>query len=177
MHQTRRTAVGLAAAILLCLTAANAALGYDGQVAETITMSGPAGNVSCGTSSTIHAHIVDTNGNPFTGEIITWSFNSGNIVGDRLSPTSSTTDASGNATTLVTFGCPGSSTTSSRVLDIQGVSGEAVGSLTITVTVKGLPSTSTDPLGGTSTAAVLAAALAVLLGGWIILRRLSAARI
>jgi hypothetical protein len=51
-----------------------------------------------------------------------------------------------------------------------------LGSVAVTVTTKGLPSTSTDPLSGTSTAAVLAAAFAVLLGGWIILRRVSAAR-
>lgn len=176
MHHRRRWLAGVTAAVFLCLAAATAALGYDGQVAGTVTMSGPAGNVSCGTSSTVRAHILDTLGNPFTGEVITWSFNGGNIAGDKLVPASSTTDSSGNATTKITFACPSSSTTSSRVLDIQGVSGEAVGSLTITVTVKGLPSTSTDPLGGTSTAAVLAAALAVLLGGWIILRRLSAAR-
>jgi hypothetical protein len=176
MHQRRRWLAGVTAAAFLCLAAATAALGYSGQVAGTIALSGPAGNVSCGTSSTVHAHILDTNGNPFTGEIVIWSFNGGNISGDKFTPASSTTDSSGNATTSVTFACPSSSTTSNRVVDIQGVSGEAVGSLAITVTVKGLPSTSTDPVGGTSTAAVLAAALAVLLGGWIILRRLSAAR-
>ena len=54
--------------------------------------------------------------------------------------------------------------------------GEAVGALAVTVTTKGLPSTSTDPASGTSTVAVLAAAFAVLFGSWIILRRVSAAR-
>lgn len=162
--------------LILWLAAAMAALGYAGQVAGTITMSGPAGNVSCGTTSTVHAHALDTNGNPFTGEVITWSFGGGNIAGDKFVPPTSITDANGNATTQVTFACPSSSTKSNRVVNIRAAAGEAVGSLTITVTVKGLPSTSTDPLGGTPTAAILAAALAVLLGGWIILRRVSTAR-
>ena len=177
MHQRSRMVIAAGVTgLILWLAAAMAALGYLGQVAGTITLSGPAGNVSCGTTATVHAHVLDTNGNPFTGEVITWSFNGGNIAGDTFSPTSSTTDSSGNATTQVHFACPSSSTKSNRVVNIQAAAGEVVGSLTITVTVKGLPSTSTDPVGGTPTAAILAAALAVLLGGWIILRRVSTAR-
>jgi hypothetical protein len=176
MRQRNRLFVGVVAGAVLSLAAALSVLGYLGQVAANITVSGPAGNVSCGTTATLHALVLDTLNAPDTAVAVSWTFNGGNIAGDKFSPTSSITNSSGIATTQVTFACPSSSTTSNRVVSIHATSGEAVGSLAVTVTTKGLPSTSTDPVSGTSTAAVLAAAFAVLLGGWIILRRVSAAR-
>ena len=162
--------------MVLSLAAALSVLAYGSQVAATISVSGPAGNQSCGTTSTLHALVLDTLGAPDTGVVVNWTFAGGSITGDHFSPNSSTTNSSGIATTQVTFDCPGSSVKSNRVVTIDAANGDVLGAITVTVTVKGLPSTSTDPAGGTSTLAILAAAFAVLLGSWIILRRVSAAR-
>ena len=119
MRQRNRLFVGVVAGAVLSLAAALSVLGYDGQVAATISVTGPAGNVSCGTTSTIHALVLDTLGAPDTAVAVDWTFNGGNIAGDNFSPTSSTTNSSGIATTQVTFACPGSSTTSNRVVHID----------------------------------------------------------
>ena len=177
MRLRNRLVIGAVAGMILSLAAALSVLAYYGQVVATVTVSGPAGNVSCGTTSTVTAFVQDTNGNPVTDRAVNWTFTGGNIAGDKFSAASSTTDSTGHASVHVTFACPGSSTiASNRVVHVQAMSDEILGSVAVTVTTKGLPSTSTDPLSGTSTAAVLAAAFAVLLGGWIILRRVSAAR-
>ena len=176
MQQRNRLLVGMVAGAVLSLVAALSVLGYGGAVATNITVSGPGGNVSCGTTATLHALVLDEVGAPDTAVAVVWTFNGGSIAGDKFVPTSSITNGSGIATTQVTFACPGSSTTSNRVVHINGAVGELVGPVTVTVTTKGLPSTSTDPASGTSTVAVLAAAFAVLFGSWIILRRVSAAR-
>jgi len=177
MQRRNRLVVGVVTGMILSLAAALSVLAYDGQVAATVSVTGPAGNQSCGTTSTIHALVLDSLGAPDTDVVVDWTFTGGNIAGDHFSPTSSTTNSSGIATTQVTFACPGSSVKSNRVVHIDATTAVDIsGSLAITVTVKGLPSTSTDPAGGTSTLAVLAAAFAVIAGSWIILRRVSAAR-
>ena len=173
----RTRLIALAASAVFSLLATASVLAYDGQVAATISVAGPAGNVSCGTSSTLHATVLDTNGNPDTDVPVSWSFSSGDIGGDKFSPNPSITNSSGVATTTVTWACPASSTTSNRVVHIDATTvPDILGSIAVTVTVKGLPSTSTDPASGTSPLAVLAAAFAVIAGSWIILRRVSAAR-
>jgi hypothetical protein len=177
MRQRNRLVVGVVAGMVLSLAAVLSVLAtYGSGVAATISVTGPAGNQSCGTTSTIHALILDTLGAPVTDVVVDWTFAGGNIAGDHLSPTSSTTNSSGIATTQVTFACPGSSVKSNRVVTIDASNGGVLGSISVTVTVKGLPSTSTDPASDTSTVAILAAAFAVLLGSWIILRRVSATR-
>ncbi len=177
MRLRNRLLVGVAAGMILSLAAAISVLGYYGQVVATVTVSGPAGNVSCGTTSTVTAFVQDTLGNPDSDVTVYWSFTGGNIAGDKFVPLTSVTNAQGIATTRVTFVCPGSNTpASSRLVHIQGFADAITGSITVSVTTHGLPSTSTDPAGSTSTLTVLAAAFAVLLGSWIILRRVSAAR-
>ncbi|MHB8672269.1 MAG: hypothetical protein ACYDAK_01155 [Candidatus Limnocylindrales bacterium] len=191
MRQWNRLRVGMVAGVVLSLAAAISVLGYAGQVPTTITVTGPAGNVSCGTTSNVQAFVQDTAGNPDTDQNVIWSFVSGNIVGDKISPTSTTTDSHGNTTTLVTFACPGKASlpaltaaivlgpllaASDRIVTIQATAGSASGTISVTVAAGGLPSTSTVPASGTSTVALLAAAFAVLFGSWIILRRISAAR-
>jgi hypothetical protein len=176
MRQRTRP-IAFAASVVFSLLAAASVMAYDGQVAATISVTGPAGNQSCGTTSTIHALVLDTGGAPDTAVVVSWTFAGGNIAGDHFSPTSSTTNSSGIATTQVTFACPGSSVTSNRLVHIDATTAVDIsGTLAVTVTVKGLPSTSTDPASGTSPFAVLAAAFAVIAGSWIILRRVSAAR-
>jgi hypothetical protein len=177
MRQRNRLVVGVVAGMVLSLAAALSVLAYGPQVAATISVSGPAGNQSCGTTSTLHALVLDTLGAPDTAVVVDWTFAGGSITGDHFTPNSSTTNSSGIATTQVTFACPGASVTSNRVVHIDATTAvDIVGAIAVTVTVKGLPSTSTDPAGGTSTLAILAAAFAVLLGSWIILRRVSATR-
>jgi hypothetical protein len=176
MRQRNRLLLGVMAGAVLSLAAALSVLGYVAPVGATISVTGPAGNQSCGTTSIVHALILDDAGAPVTDVVVKWSFGAGNIAGDHFSVTSSTTNSSGIATTQVTWACPGSSVTSNRVVTIDAATGELLGTITVTVTTKGLPGTSTDPVSGTSTVAILAAAFAVLLGSWIILRRVSAAR-
>ena len=171
MRQRNRLFVGVVAGAVLSLAAALSVLGYHGQVPHTVSVTGPSGSVSCGTTSTIHALVLDTAHNPDTVQSVTWMFTGGSVAGDKISPTSTTTDSNGNTSTVVTFACAGN-----RVVHIQATAGDVLGSISVTVTAHGLPGTSTDPASGTSTAAILAAAFAVLLGGWIILRRVSAAR-
>src|SRR5664279_3586232 len=119
MRPRNRLIIGAAAGMILSLAAALSVLAYSGQVVATVTVSGPAGNVSCGTTTTVIAFVQDTNGNPVDGRAVSWSFLSGNIPGDKLSVASSMADSTGHATVKVTFACPGTTTiASTRVVHI-----------------------------------------------------------
>jgi len=177
MQPHKRLIVGALAGVILSLAAALSVLAYYGQVVATVTVSGPSGNVSCGTTATVVAFVQDTNGNPVTDRTVYWTFTGGNIAGDKFSVATSMTDSTGHATVKVTFACPGSATiASTRVVHIQAMSDAILGSITVTVTTHGLPSTSTDPASSTPLVADLVAGFGVLFGSWIILRRVSAAR-
>lgn len=167
--QFRRTPLGgLVAGLLLTLAFAATALGYAGQVAATVTVTGPAGLQACGTPVTLSARVQELGGAFIEGQPVTWSFISGNLAGDKILTTTSTTNADGVATTRVQFACSPHSVTIGAVAD------DASGTVVVGVSGEGLPST--DTVSGTSFAAIALAALAVLLGSGMMLRRFALAR-
>ncbi len=149
------------AAVLLSAIAVSAVFAYAGQVAAQVSVAGPSGALACNTPITVSATVLDVNGKPFDSTAVTWSFSSGAQSGDRISPTRSTTDANGVATTTVTLACVAGSRT------LAATAGTVVGSAVLGLTSSGLPNTSaaTGPTpAGTPPWELAAAALAVLAG-------------
>ncbi len=168
MHIRRTPLGGLFAGLLLTLAFAATALGYAGQVAATVTVSGPSGIQACGTPITLSARIQELGGALISGQPVTWSFASGNVTGDKILTATSTTNANGVATTRVQFACSPHSVTFRALAD------NASGTVVIRVSGEGLPRT--DTISGTSFPAIALAALAVLLGSGMMLRRFALAR-
>lgn len=171
--RSRRLAVVAGAALALVISAT--AFGYARQVVVTLTISGPTGSVPCGTPLTFQATALDVNGNPIEGQPVHWSFSSSPSNKDRIKPRTSLTDANGVATTTVTLACVAGQRTLTAAADkaranaVLTVSGGVLG-------VTGLPGTSTAFDGGPASRLPLAsvlAALAVLAGGGVIVRRLA----
>ena len=166
MNRRNRFFAGLAGtALALAMTAT--AFGYAGQVLGTISVVGPSGTIKCGVAVTVTATLLDVNGNPFTGETVTWKITSTPTGADKVNKTTSTTNSSGVATTTVTLACVAGNRTVTATSD--GMSAGAV----LGVTAAGLPRTSTLQ-GGTPAdlpIGTIVALLAVLAGSGIIVRR------
>ncbi len=159
-----------AASVLLSAIAASAAFGYEGQVAGQVSVAGPSGQIACNTPISLSATVLDINGVAFDNTTVTWTFASGKQSGDTISPATSTTDASGVATTSVTLAC----VVGTRTVD--ATAGTSVGSAVLGLTSLGLPNTSTA--GGPAPAGTPAlelglAALAVLAGLALVTRRVA----
>ena len=170
MNRDRKAiARGLLAGAILSLAIAGMVSAYAGQVAATVQVSAPSGDQACGTPITVTATVEDTNGNLISGQTVTWSFQSGNISGDKILSTTSTTNNSGVATTQVEFAC------SAHSVRILAVAGEASGTVVVATSGKGLPRTDTAGV-GTSSLTILLAAIAVLFGAGMILRRFATSR-
>lgn len=109
--QMPRHARAIAGTILAAATVATAACGSDSNentvppVATTITAnsgsSGQTGAVGTALASPISVHVVDQNGAAMVGAAVTWT---PTLASGSVQPTTSTTDASGNATTAWTLG-------------------------------------------------------------------------
>lgn len=154
----------IAAGMLLTMLLVASVAAYSGQVAATVQVSTASGPQACGTPITISALIEDLAGAPISGQPVTWTFQSGNLPGDKILNSSSTTNSAGIATTTIQFSC---SPHSVRILaTADAVSGSV---LAITSGQQGLPRTDTAP--ATSLPMILLAALAVLLGAGMIVRR------
>jgi len=166
--RSRRTALAaLIGGSLLALVTSVSVLAYAGQVAATVVVSGPSGPQACGAPITVFATVQDINGALIADQPVTWSFISGNLAGDTIHTLSSVTNANGVASTQVQFGCSPHSVT------IQAQADQATGTLVIQTSGQGLPRTDTAP---TSSLAMLLAALAVLVGMGLVLRRFSTGR-
>ena len=168
MKLRNRLLAGLAAAALV-LIAASTAFGYAGEVAGAVTISGPGGTIKCGVPITITATIVDKNGKPIAGQPVDWTFGSTVSSADKINTTPTTTDANGVATTTVTLACVAGNR------EIRATADNISGGAVLGLTASGLPRTSTVPDGaptGTPPIATLFAALAVLAGAGIMVRRL-----
>jgi hypothetical protein len=166
---------GLLGGVLLAMIAAATVAGYAGQVVATIEVSGPLGQLSCDTPISITARVEDINGDPIEGQSVTWSFDSGNVSGDTILDTTTTTNASGIATTQVQLTCSPHSVTLLAAAD------DATGSIVLTITgaggvlgTTGLPRTDTSM--GTSLPAMALGVLAVLIGSGTVLGRVIANR-
>lgn len=169
MNRRNRWFAGLAGtALALALSAT--VFAYDGQTLATITVSGPSGTLKCNTPLTISATLMATDGTPFTGESVNWTFSSSPSSADTINSTPTITNSSGVATTTVTLACVVGNRT------ITATNGETSASAVLGITAAGLPRTSTtldgSPLGNLPIAMILAL-LAVLAGGGIIIRRLA----
>lgn len=162
-HRTRWLA-GLAATAF-ALVGATTAFGYAGEVAAAVTVGGPGGTLECGVPVTVTATIVDKDGKPISGQPVDWTFASSPSSADEINSTPTTTDANGVATTTVTFACVSGNREIRATAD--GVAGEAV----LGVTAVGLPRADTLPDAAPPLDIILAA-LALLVGGGIVVRRL-----
>ncbi len=166
MKVLERLGGAVVAGALLTALAAPAVLGYAGQVTGQVSVSGPSGTIVCNTPVTVSATVLDVNGKPFDNTPVTWSFASGTAKpGDKISPTTSTTNASGVATTTVTLACVAGSRT------VNATSGTFVGGAVLGITSAGLPNTSTSVPAGTPAWEFAIAALAVLAGLALVTRQ------
>lgn len=151
------------AAVLLAVLTVPAVFGYAGQVAGQVSVAVPSGTIACNTAITVSATVLDVNGKPFDTTTVTWSFKAGTSqTGDKINTLTSTTNASGVATTTVTLACIAGSRT---VVATAGTgAGAVLGEAVLGLTAAGLPNTSTLPDGSTPIWAYLLAALAVVVG-------------
>jgi len=155
---------------LLALIAVASVAAYAGQVAGVVQLNGPTGTVDCDENLNVTATILETGtGDPIEGQPVTFSFVSGNVAGDVIVDPSVTTDVNGEATTQLDLALVGA-----RVVTIQAMADDVAGTLTITCSAAGLPRTATLP--ETSMVGMVAAAIAVLLGSGLILRRFATER-
>ena len=165
-----RTALpgAMIAGLLLSLAIAATVVGYAGQVAATVVVSGPSGPQACGTPIAVSAVIQELGGDLIDGQSVAWSWVSGNVTGDTIITATSTTNTIGVASTSVQFACSPHGVVLGAMAD--GVTGTA----TIAVSGEGLPRTDTAPT--PASVGMLLAALAVLVGSGMILRRFALAR-
>lgn len=169
MKARNRFLAGLAGvAMAMAMTAT--AFGYSGQVLGTISVAGPSGTLKCNVPLTVTATLLDVAGQPFTGETVTWAITSSPSSADRVNQATSTTNASGVATTTVTLACVAGNRT------VTATSGEISAGAVLAITAAGLPRTTTlsdnGPAGGLPIPTILAL-FAVLAGGAIIIRRVA----
>jgi hypothetical protein len=138
MTTRRRWLAGLAAIALVVFTAGTV-LGYAGEVAASVTVARPAGQLKCDKNITVRATVLDATGKPISGQPVTWSWKSKVSGQDKILDKKSTTNSNGVATTKVVLACvPGS-----RVLRAQA--DDATGTVVLNLTAGGLPNTSTLP--------------------------------
>ena len=159
---------GLAGGLLLSMVVAATVVAYAGQVAATVQVSAPSGAQPCGTPIVITAVVQENGGALIEGQPVAWSFSSGNVTGDTILTATSTTNASGVATTKVQFAC------SPHTVIIGAVADAVSGTVTVDVSGQALPRTDTAPT--SSFLVMLLAALAVLAGAGTILRRFATSR-
>jgi hypothetical protein len=105
MRMGRSLAAGGFAALLLLGVGASAAFAYQGQVANLVTVTGPSGTTACNTPLTLTATVLDSHGLPVDNLAVVWTFGAGQLTGDQIVPTSTTTNASGVTTTTLTLAC------------------------------------------------------------------------
>ena len=92
----RDGALALLAGLVLALAGVTAVAAYQGQTPYTITVSG-----GCDVS-TVSATVVDVDGNPVAGQVVTWKLEGAVQATDTIGA-ESTTNASGVATSPVTL--------------------------------------------------------------------------
>ncbi len=164
----RSRSLAVVAGTALALAMSATVFAYAGQVVAVLTVSGPSGSLKCGTPVTLRATALDATGAPIEGQTIDWAFTSTPSSKDKVNSTPTITNASGVATTTVTLACVVGQRTVTATGD--NVSAGAVLSLTL----GGLPGTSTAPGGapaGDLPIASILAVLAVLAGSGFMLRR------
>ena len=160
----RLTASG-AVALLLLSVGASAAFGYAGQVAQQVTVAGPAGTLSCNTALTVTATVLDAGGKPVDNRAVAWTFGAGKVTGDQIVTASTTTNALGVTSTTVKLAC----TVGNRT--IVATATPASGQLVLGIAATGLPPTSTIPPDSTPLWPYALALLGVCLACFMVGRR------
>lgn len=164
-----RLARTLAAAGLLLAIAVPAVAAYEGQVAESVSVTTPTGVLPCKTEFPVSATILDANGLPIANADVTWTLTVVVSSQDAIVDTTTTTDADGVATTMVYLDCiVGDREVEARV-------GDAFAGAVLGITSAGLPNTST-PTNQTPPLMLALAGAAVLAGGILGLRSIVARR-
>jgi hypothetical protein len=159
----------VAAAGLLLALAVPVVAAYEGQVAESVSVTTPSGTLPCGTEFPVSATVLDANGQPVTDSAATWSLTTVVSSQDSIVDTTTTTDANGVATTMVWLDC----IVGDR--EIEARVGAAFGGAVLGITSTGLPNTST-PTNQTPPLMLALAGAAVLAGGILGLRSIVARR-
>jgi hypothetical protein len=164
----RRRWLAAFAALTLAVLAAGTALGYAGEIAYSVVVSGPSATIKCNTNVTVTATVRDKNNKLIAAQPVTWSWVSRVSGKDVINTIHSTTNAKGVAKTTVNLACvPGSRRIRAKADDVHN-------GTVLNVTAAGLPRTSTlapsmpapaEPLLGT-----LLALLALAGGGGLALR-------
>ena len=139
MKLGHRFAASGVAALLLLSVVAPAVMGYAGQVANQITVAGPAGTLVCNTNLTVTATVLDAGGNPVDNRAVVWTFGAGKVTGDQIVTASTTTNAMGVATTTVKLACVVGNRT------VIATSAPSTGQVVLGITATGLPPTGTTP--------------------------------
>lgn len=164
----RRLIAAGAAGIALVVLAAPGAVAYNGQVATSVSLGGPAGGAQCSADLPVTVTVLDSAGHAVTNTPVTWDWASTAIAGDSILDSSTTTDSSGASSTAVRLACvPGDRT-------LEAHAGDAFGSLVLGVQAVGLPRTDTSPITmpwATVASLVVAAAGLLLVGRRILVRR------
>ena len=139
MKLGHRFAASGVAALLLLSVVAPAVMGYAGQVANQITVAGPSGTLVCNTNLTVTATVLDAGGNPVDNRAVVWTFGAGKVTGDQIVTASTTTNATGVATTTVKLACVVGNRT------VIATSAPSTGQVVLGITATGLPPTGTTP--------------------------------
>ena len=162
--------IGGLAAIVFALVGAATAAGYAGEVAGSVEIT--VGSIKCNQPITVTATVLDNNGKVISGQSVVWAFTSTPSTADTISPSSSTTDINGVATTVVTLACiPGNRQLRATADQVNGMA--------VLGLVVGLPNTTTAPPSvppEPGLLPVLLAILVVLVGAGVTARRLVPAR-
>ena len=139
MKSGHRLAASGVAALLLLSVAVPAVLGYAGQVANQVSVAGPAGTLVCNTNLTVTATVLDSGGTPVDNRAVVWSFGAGAVSGDQIVTVNTMTDAAGVTSTTVKLACVIGNRT------VVATADPASGQVVLGITATGLPRTSTDP--------------------------------
>ena len=164
-----RVARTLAAAVLLLAFAVPAVAAYEGQVAESISVTVPSGTLPCNVPFPVSATVLDAAGLPVTDSAATWTLTTIVSSQDAIVDTTTITDSNGVATTMVVLDC----IVGERVIEARV--GDAFGGAVLGITAGSLPNTSTPP-NQTPPLMLALAGVAIVFGGILGLRSIVARR-
>jgi hypothetical protein len=139
MRLGHRLAAAGGVALLLLSVMASSAIAYEGQVAQQVTVAGPASTLLCNTALTVTATVLDAGGNPVDSRAVVWTFGAGKVTGDQIVTVSTMTNSAGVTSTTVKLACVVGNRT------IIATAAPAAGQAVLGITATGLPPTSTDP--------------------------------
>jgi Bacterial Ig-like domain (group 1). len=153
---------------------AASASGYTGTVAASITIS-VNGSSACGHPIAVTATVLDALGKPVAGQSVDWALVLTLSSGDKINKTPTKTNSNGVASTTVTLACVNGSR------PVRASAGAVSAEAVLGVTARGLPRTSTvmpvsPARSDAALAGLLLAAIALAMGGLLMLRRLDSTR-